>query len=369
MDINLVAPINFLGYGVVGYNVLRALMALGNGVAYFPVADNDGKPTKPEWLGDADAKRLIDVARQNSTIYNPEAPSVRIWHQHELDMFPGRGERIGWPIFELNKFSNREKHHLANVDRLFVCSNWAKEIISKELGQDIASRTNVIPLGVNQFHFFLDKEELNRRPYWTKKTTIFINVGKWEKRKGHNELLDAFNKAFNPSDDVELWMINDNPFIQHENDEWKRKYATSKMGSNIKFFPRLDTQQQLRQLFHHVDCGVFPSHAEGWNLEPLELMACGAHIIATNYSGHTEYMNKDNTLLVEPTGMELAQDGKWFHGQGEWCSYSVDDVAAKMAQFHADRQAGKIGLNEAGLETAKKFTWLNTAREIIKVLS
>jgi glycosyltransferase involved in cell wall biosynthesis len=367
MDINLIAPINYLGYGVVGYNVLRALMATGNGVAYFPVTDHEGRPTKPEWHGDHDAAQVIDVARKNVAMYNPEAPSIRIWHPHELDVFPGKGERIGWPIFELNKFTPREMHHLSNVDRLFVCSRWAKHVLTSNglPGEKI----HVIPLGINPRHFYLDREELARRPYWTKKTTIFINVGKWEKRKGHNELLDAFNKAFKPGDDVELWMINDNPFIQHQNDEWKRRYSSSPMGSHVKFFPRFETQSQLRQLFHHVDCGVFPVHSEGWNLEPLELMACGAHVIATNYSGHTEYMTKDNARLIEPTGMETAQDGVFFHGHGEWCSYSVDDLTSQMAKFHADRQAGLIGLNEAGLETAKKFTWRNTAEEIVRVLS
>lgn len=356
MDINLIAPLNQLGYGVVGYNVLKALSAANHGIAYFPIGDI-------KWSGDPMLKGLIDSVRHNATFYTPTAPCLRIWHQHELDMFVG-SPRIGWPIFELNKFTDREKHHLRSVDKLFVCSNWAKEVVSKELNID----ASVIPLGVDTKTFYYDKAEVDKRPEWTRATTIYLNVGKWEVRKGHNELLEAFNKAFEPTDDVELWMINDNPFIGHENEEWKRKYSNSKMGRNIKFLPRFESHDSLRKVFHHVDAGLFPSKAEGWNLEIPEMMACGVNIIATNYSGHTEFVNEKNTRLLDVTGMELAKDGKWFHGQGEWCVFSVDQLVSHMRDVHDAKQSGKLSLNDAGIETAKNLSWTNTVKRIEEVL-
>jgi glycosyltransferase involved in cell wall biosynthesis len=362
MDINLIAPLNHLGYGVVGYNILKGLANAGHGVAYFPIGD-------VRWAGDPHLKALVEGARQNATFYTPNAPCIRIWHQHELDMFVG-SPRIGWPIFELNRFQPREAHHLKSVDKLFVCSQWAKDVVVKELG---LTDVHVIPLGVDEKTFFYDKQEHEKRPHWTRSTTIFLNVGKWEIRKGHTELLEAFNKAFDPKDDVELWMINDNPFIRSEtvdeNEEWKRRYSNSKMGRNIKFLPRFEAHEHLRKVFHHVDCGVFPSHAEGWNLEIPELMACGVHIIATNYSGHTEFLTKDNAKLLDVAGMELAKDGKWFHGHGEWCTFSVDQLVEHMRSIHEMKQSGKLGLNEAGIETAKKFTWQNSIKKIEEALA
>lgn len=358
MDINLIAPLNNLGYGVVGYNILKALTAAKHGIAYFPIGDI-------KWAGDPMLKDIVDRARHNATFYTPEAPCIRIWHQHEMDMFVG-APRIGWPIFELNKFTDREKHHLRSVDKLLVCSNWAKEVINKELGID----AHVVPLGVDEKTFYYDKAEADKRPAWTRGTTIFLNVGKWEVRKGHNELLEAFNKAFSTTDDVELWMINQNDFIGVDgNEDWKRKYSNSAMGRNIKFLPRFETHEQLRKVFHHVDCGVFPSHAEGWNLEIPEMMACGVNIIATNYSGHTEFLSNSNARLLDVTGMELAKDGKWFHGQGEWCVFSVDQLASQMRDVHEMKQAGKLSLNQAGIETAKNLSWTNSVGRIEKALA
>ena len=67
-----------------------------------------------------------------------------------------------------------------------------------------------------------------------------------------------------------------------------------------------------------ADCGIFPSRAEGWNLDMLEMMALNKSIITTNYSAHTEFCNKDNSFLIDISETEPANDGKWFFGQGNW---------------------------------------------------
>ena len=370
MFLNLIAPINQLGYGVVGCNVLKAAVEAGHTVSYFPIGN-------PSWDSDLS---FVKKCSENSKTFAADAPSIRIWHQHELAMFPGGGERIGWPIFELNKFTDVERNHLESVDRLFVCSQWAKDVIEAE---KIETPVDVVPLGVDNSVFHTDNEARENRAYWTKDRTVFINVGKWEVRKGHNELLEAFNKAFTLEDNVELWMLNHNPFIGVENENWKTRYVASPMGANIKLLPRVNSQAELRTIFNTVDFGVFPAHAEGWNLEVLELMACGVPSIVTNYSGHTEFCNSTNSFLVEPNGMEKAQDGMWFHGQGEWCSFEIDALVEAMRAAHDMKQtevrnlSGEHEVQYSGalgrrifecFETAKKFTWENTIKRIEEVL-
>lgn len=359
MFVNLMAPCNPLGYGVVGYNVLKGLSGRGHFVSYFPIG-------QPQWDGDSEFQKIVSQTSENAKLYNKDAPCIRIWHQNELDKFVGKGDRIGWPIFELDAFNQAELHQLKNVDRLFVCSEWAKKVCEDN---GINIRIDVVPLGVDTNIFFNDKKDKETRPYWTKSTTVFINAGKWEVRKGHNELCEAFSKAFTNDDDVELWMLNHNPFINTGNEQWKRKYISSPMGEKVKILPRVSTQAQLKQLFNHVDCGVFPSHAEGWNLEILELMACGARIIATDYSGHTEFLNKDNALLLDATGTESAQDDRWFHGQGNWCTYDVDQLVEAMRSFHKEKQSGNHKVSDEALKaTVDKFTWTKSIEKIEQVL-
>lgn len=358
MDINLVSPINSLGYGAVGFNILKALVNDGNAVALFPIGN-------PQWPSSDESVKLISDAKQLSVLFNKNAPSIRIWHQFELDMFPGSGPRIGWPIFELDSFTDREKHHIGNLDAVFVCSDWAKSIV-----EPINSEVYTIPLGVDSELFYYDESGLSTRQYWNKNTTVFLNVGKWETRKGHDELCAAFNAAFKQSDDVELWLMCDNPFLGPDgNYEWRKKFASSSMGSHVKFFDRVGAHGELRKIYAQVDCIVSPSHAEGWGLPTLEAMACGAHVIATNYAGHTQFLNKDNALLLDVTGKEIANDGKWFHGQGAWCSFSIEQLVEHMRTVHSLKQSNQLKQNINGINTGKAFSWRNSAKEIITSLA
>jgi glycosyltransferase involved in cell wall biosynthesis len=352
--INLMAPVNNLGYGVVGYNFLKGLVLAHQIVCFFPIGNVD-------YEGDNQLRDIVKGTTQNAQFPDFNAPSLKIWHQHDMALFPGRGKRIGFPIFELNRFTDQEKNQLRSLDQIIVCSEWAKQVIKDN---DINVPVSVVPLGVEKGIFNINQRIKKNRPYWLQDTTIFMNVGKWEVRKGHNELLEAFCKAFTPEDKVELWMMNENPFIGIENEVWKQKYIESPMGSKIRIKHRASTQHELAELFNQIDVGVFPSHAEGWNLEPLEMMACGANIIATNYSGHTEYLNTENALLVNPIGLESAQDGKWFHGQGDWCKFSVDDLADAMRFAHESKQKG-VGQSPTCQETVEKFTWQNAVNKLI----
>lgn len=358
MDINWLGPIGQMGYGIASYNIFRELMLLGNKVALFPIGNGS-------WPMSEESNRLIKLGLENKNLFNSKAPSIRMWHQFEMDMFAGH-PRIGFPIFELDKFSDKEKHHLNSLDMIFVCSDWAKKIIEDN---GIVVPTFVVPLGVDTSKFVYNENGKSNRQYWNKDSTIFMNAGKWEIRKGHDELCAAFNAAFSPEDNVELWMMNDNPFIGMENFEWRKKFSLSKMGKSVKFFDRIDDHYEMQKLYEQIDCMVLPAKAEGWNLEGLEAMACGAHVIATNYSGHTEYMNKENARLLDITGKELAQDGKWFYGQGAWATFDVGQLVDEMRKIHEEKQSGKLSYNKNGVETASKFSWKNSANKILEILS
>ena len=121
-----------------------------------------------------------------------------------------------------------------------------------------------------------------------------------------------------------------------------------------------------------ADCGIFPSRAEGWNLELLEMLACGKQVITTNYSAHTEFCDEDNSHLVEIEKKELAYDGKWFHGKcGKWAKISdseIDQFVDHMKKIHQSKQNKTLQLNQSGVDTANKFSWQNSALTIKEVL-
>lgn len=352
-NINLLAPINTLSYGVVSTNVLKALAAQGMTVSLFPIGNIELDPLRV-----SKEVAVVEKAILASQTYDATAPSLRIYHQFALAEHVGHGEHIGWPIFELNKFTDREKTHLKNQERLIVCSQWAKDVVIANIGA--VNPIHVVPLGVDREVFH------ENHPVQDSETTVFLSVGKWEKRKGHEFLIDCFNSAFNAFDNVALWMVPENPFISVESSKQWRDLATfSPIGDKIVLMPRTSSQTQLAELMSFADCGVFPARAEGWNLPLLEMMSLGKQVIATNYSAHTEFCDDANSMLIPIDSLEPAFDEPFFRGQGEWATLGNDQkklMVEYMRVVHETKQAGRLTRNDAGIETAKQFSWERAAR-------
>ena len=348
MKINLQAPINQLGYGVAGLNILKALQNKAE-VSLFPI----GQPQVTNQQDATAVRKGIEVA----STFDSNAPCIKIWHQNQMAERIGSGKFIGFPIFELDTFNSMEKHHLSSCEHLFVCSEWAKQVCLNNLHFD-EHMVHVVPLGV-------DAELFPPAPVRQDSKTIFFNCGKWEIRKGHDILINAFKKVLGHGENAELWMMCSNPFNSPEEDaKWHQLYNHSK----VKLIPRAETQAEVYNIMSQVDCGVFPSRGEGWNLELLEMMSAGKHVVTTNYSAHTEFCTKENSGLVTISGVEPAFDGKWFFGQGNWAKigpHEEMDLYMKMMKFILNK---KGTVNTAGVQTAQKFSWDNTAEVILNVL-
>ena len=277
----------------------------------------------------------------------------------------GNGLRCGMPIFELDSFSSKEKHHLESLNKIFVCSEWAKQVIHSNLS--ISKPVALCPLGVDAEVFYPKDETSN-----DEKPTVFFNCGKWEFRKGHDVLCSIFNAAFESSDNVKLVMMNDNPFLKpDQQEEWISMYKNSKLRDKIFFANRVQHHNQVADVMRSVDCGIFPSRAEGWNLEALELMSCAKDVIITNYSAHTEFCNEDNSYLIEINELETAYDGMWFKGEGSWAKIGeeqIEQAVAHMRSVHKKKKEEGRTYNSQGVDTAHEFSWENSANKIMDEL-
>ena len=360
MDINLLAPICRTGYGVVGLNLLVSLTRQGHRVALFPRGSVE---TPPEHAA------CVKAAHERQAFYNPDAPSVRLAQHFHLFEHVGRNLHCGFPIFELNRFVKAEVHHMRCMDRLLVCSHWAQGILLEHgLSQD---QIRVVPLGVDTTVFSPETETVSSNEM---KDTIFCSVGKFEKRKGQDILIEAFNLAFEPGDSVQLIVHGWNAMLdQAANQAWAERFKTSKMGGAITVTAGpLTSQAEVAGLMRLADCGVFPARAEGWNLELLEMMALGKAVIATHYSGHTEFVRPDNCRLIPVGDLELAEDGMAFRSQGNWAKLGreqVDSLVGHLREVHHQKQSGQLRRNEAGIAMAQKLSWDNTAQSLIRAFA
>ena len=352
--LNYLAPINnTTGYGITSTNILKAIYKKNNILPYlFPM----GGVT----VDGPDEKKLIEnIISKFKNGFDTKAPCLKVWHPHDLALSVGKGKYGALIFFELDTLKDIEKIHINNLDVVFVASQWGKKVLENN---GISTKIVVSPLAVDT-EIFQDREQ---EKAIDKDTYKFVNIGKWEIRKGHDFLLEAFNNAFTTEDKVELYMINHNPFLsQQENQIWVDMYKTSELGSKITPIARISTHFELANFIRGMDCGFFPARAEGWNNEILEVMALNKPIITTNYSAHTEYCTKDNAFLIDIDELTIAEDGKFFNGEGKWADLEEKQME-QTVEYLRRVYKENIKTNPNGLETAKKYTWDNTASIITR---
>lgn len=353
--INLIAPINKLGYGVTGANLTAALSRRIQ-VGLIPIGEaKDLEPYLAKDIGLCLNRGLVPS----------DAPSVRIWHQHDMRLF-GTGKRIGFPIFELDRFSPVELANLAHAEYLFVCSKWAEEIVRTYRELDHVP-VGVVPLGYDPAVF------TKKRWRGDGELFTFLNIGKWEIRKGHDILPRLFQRAFGPSFtyggcDVRLQMMCTNPFLnQEENNAYQDMYRRY-LCDAVSFIPRVQFAKEVAREMNAVEAFLAPARAEGWNLELLEAIACGIPAIATGYSAHNDFCPAE--YLIPTKEKELAFDGRWFNGNGSWAKLDKDfeDEFIHRCRRLVEDNEYYIDMVAAGQNTRDKFTWDNSASVLLNHL-
>lgn len=351
--INLHSPISYdIGYGVVALEIFRGLVRAGMKPIYWPIADRI-----PQSMEIPDDARELQLAIDRQDEYANDIPTLTIWHQHAMEKRIGHVVNAGLSFFERNNLTRREINSLNTQDRIIAPSSWAAEIMGEHLEVPI----DLVHMGVDcEFFHYSPIIEKRDQDY------IFLNTGKIEVRKGHDILIDMFNAAFEPSDQVQLWMSWDNPFLgPEETKAWQEKYLNTKMGSKIRFVPKMP-RADLVKLYNVADCGIFPTRAEGLGLPILELMACGKPVITTNYSAMTDYLTRDTAFLVDVDEMEDAHDGRWFNGEGQWAKLGDNQQEAFIGYMRRLYQFRLSSLPGARLHM-QKFSWDATVSKIMSL--
>ncbi|KVU38848.1 glycosyl transferase family 1 [Burkholderia ubonensis] len=103
---------------------------------------------------------------------------------------------------------------------------------------------------------------------------------------------------------------------------------------------------ELKALYEHAGCFLFPSLYEGFGLPPLEAMYCGCPVIASR-----------EAALPEVCGDAAMYCDAW----------SVDDIAVKVTQMMTDHVT-RESLRARGLARARDFRWDVSARQLLDVL-
>jgi glycosyltransferase involved in cell wall biosynthesis len=228
--------------------------------------------------------------------WDKDSTTNQICVQHCIpDLFvPGAyAYNIGYTVWECLGYPPSYVEACNKMDEIWTATEWGAQNM-REHGVTVP--VTVIP------HIMPAPRKKNIPADFT-----MLNIGHQNWRKGADVLLEALLEA---SEDIKgsTLMIRTTGGVPYE---VSRVIDLTVKGLQILNIPDTmikDQNDPFAVLYQNSSCYVHPARGEGWGLNIAEALSYGLPCIATEFGGHTEYLNKDNSILVPGTVFQVTKD-------------------------------------------------------------
>ena len=199
--------------------------------------------------------------------------------------------RVGRAMFETDRVPASWVPRLNRMDAVWVPS--AFHLTSFSASGVLPDKLVVVPEPVDTEWF--DPSLCPPRIPTSANETTFVSVFKWEARKGWRVLLGAFLDAVRGVPSARL-VIKTSRFHSQRTPQEEAVAAFPALEEAISrgavvFLQDHFSRVQLRELYCRADAVVQPSFGEGWGRPHAEAMAMGRALLATDWSGTTEFLS------------------------------------------------------------------------------
>jgi len=256
-------------------------------------------------LKNLDRKYQFDVVYSNTLavllgyLYARFSGKKHLWHVHEI---------IGSPKIVASLFLRllKSKANHFTIYNSFATANFWEDQFSLPKRKNYA----VVHNGVEPYELEENPSSINtvRKSLFGVNDEIVIGlVGRINKWKGQEVLLNAFNSLSNKHEGIRLVFVGSPPpNAEVYLDDLKNKILTSKKENIIKIIPFRDN---IGEIWKAIDIAVVPStEPEPFGLVAVEAMFAKKPVVASNHGGLTEIVKNNETgFLVTPNQVEALE--------------------------------------------------------------
>lgn len=229
-------------------------------------------------------------------------------------------------------FTTRAKQAAVQAADAIICisENTRNDLLT--YFPDVASKTVVTHLA-SEFSrdWSYGDESVPTHPY-------FLYVGsRLKEYKNFDTVLIAFSKAISINPDLILCVVG-SPFNAHE----QQQIAELKLVDRVQHY-QYTSDTHLAKLYRCSIAFIYPSLYEGFGIPPLEAMACGTAVVASDSSSIPEVVG-DAGILFDPKAVRDLVD----------IMLNLFDSPIERAQLIAK-----------GYQRSKQFSWDKTAAQTL----
>lgn len=281
-------------------------------------------------VNEATEKQLLEMSR----VHIP-SDSVKIFGSTIPLNMSHSGKKVLYTMMETSCTLHPDYLGKLNLfEEIWVPTHFNKKLF-KENG--VHSPIHVMPLGVDVNRYTPDRKEFN----FGKKLNdfVFLSVFKWGYRKGFDILLKSYLEEFSSKDNVTLVLVSKaeafNDPDQIVKDFQAIRRSVDKEDQDLPHIILYDdeiAEKDMPKIYGSSDAFCLISRGEGFGLPYAEAGASGLPVIASNCSGHSDFLNDNNSYLVEPEGYERAEVNGNLPKLAKHCRFYEDQLFPKFGR-------------------------------------
>ena len=212
---------------------------------------------------------------------------------------------IGIPLFHTEHYSGMNQTKISDyyaklgnatykkMTKVLVVSNYLRKNLEDKFGIEATVVPNIVDLSA--FNAEIKPKDMSQ--------INFITVGRLDKNKRMDLLINAFHKAFKNEPTVNLFIYGDGPERKH----LEQLIQNYHLGDRVHLMGQQD-RVTIAKKMEECHCFVLASRLETFGVVLIEAMAMGLPIITTKSGGPDELISPHNGILIEKDSVKALSD-------------------------------------------------------------
>ena len=257
------------------------------------------------------------------------ADQVEAVYQHlGAEVFAGRAN-VGYWLWELESFPDRWRRAFDVLHEVWTPSTFCLDAFSAVAPIPVRRLPLPVPVGaqpsIDRAHFELESG--------TFVVLYLFNFLSYMERKNPKAAVRAFRRAFGAADDALLLLkTSQAEFAPEARAELEAEIGDAKVRLVDAYYDR----DEIEALVAACDAYLSPHRSEGYGLTVAEAMAHGKPVVATAYSGVTDFYDAQVGLPVDYRRVELTADEGPYPKGAVWADPDEEQIANHLRRLYDD---------------------------------